>query len=189
MTDPKAAAAKQLRNIEAKTGRTVPEFVTEIEREGIDKHGMIVKHLKTRHGLTHGHANTLALAIRDAMAGGPPTSQQLLEAQLAGPKSQLRPIVEELIAIAQALGGDVDVRVQKTAVSLRRGKQFANIQVPSASRVRLGLNLPNDATPHPGLEQTTGMCSHQLSLRDVGDIDDQVAILLASAYDTAPAAG
>lgn len=123
------------------------------------------------------------------MADRPPTTKQLLDAQLAGPKSHLRPIVEELIAIAQALGGDVDVRVQKTAVSLRRDKQFANIQVPSATRVRLGLNLPNDVAPHPGLEQTTGMCSHQLSLRDVGDIDDRVAILLASAYNSTRADG
>lgn len=189
MADPKAAAAKQLQNIETQTGRTVADFATEIEREGIAKHGMIVTHLKTEHSLTHGHANALAHAIRDAIAGGVPSEQQLLDAQLAGSKSHLRPIIEELIAIAEALGSDVDVRIQRTAVSLRRDRQFANLQVPSASRVRLGLNLPNDLATHPGLEQATGMCTHQLSLADVGDIDDRVAVLIASAYNSAGASG
>lgn len=184
MSDPQATTARQIAGIEERTGRTVADFATEVEDAGLSRHGAVVGHLKERHGLTHGHANALAHAVRQHLAGGPPSEEELLSAQYAGGKADLRPVMEELVARARALGDDVDVVVQKTGVSLRRRRQFALVQAPSSRRVQLGLNLETDP-PGDRVRRTTGMCSHRADLATVTDIDAEVGGWLAAAYDRA----
>jgi len=174
MPDPDAALATQLRNIERDTGRTVREWADDIAAAGLTRHGEIVTYLKREHGLTHGNANTLAHRAREQLSGGPTGDAELLDAQFRGAKAPLRPIYDEVVVVARAFGGDVDVAVKKTGVSLRRTKQFALVEAPSAKRVRLGLNL-RGVEPTTRLAATTGMCTHLVELTDVDDVDDEVA--------------
>jgi hypothetical protein len=184
MPDPDAALVTQLRNIERDTGRTVREWADDITAAGLTRHGEIVAYLKREHGLTHGNANTLAHRAREQRSGGPAGDAELLDAQFRGPKAPLRPIYDEVVLVARALGGDVEVAVKKTGVSLRRTKQFALVEAPSAKRIRLGLNL-RGAEPTTRLAATTGMCTHLVELTDVDDVDDEVAAWLRAAYDRA----
>ena len=184
MPDPDAALATQLRNIERDTGRTVREWADVIAAASLTRHGEIVAYLKGEYGLTHGNANTLAHRVREQQSGGPVSDTELLDAQFRGAKAALRPIYDEVVLVARALGGDVEVAVKKTGVSLRRRKQFALVEMPSAQRVRLGLNL-RDVPPTARLAATTGMCTHQVELTDVDDVDDEVAAWLRAAYDRA----
>jgi hypothetical protein len=184
MPDPQAATATQLRNIERDTGRTIGQWADEIAAAGLTKHGEIVAYLKRDHGLTHGNANALAHQARQRRAGGPASEEQLLDAQYAGGKAPLRPIYDEVVLLAQALGGDVEAVVKKTAVSLRRAKQFAVVEARSAKRVRLGLNL-RGVEPTARLAATTGMCTHAVDLTDIDDVDDEVASWLQAAYQQA----
>ncbi|MBB5874587.1 putative transport protein [Allocatelliglobosispora scoriae] len=184
MPDPAAALASQLRNIEQGTGRSTVQWAALINATGLAKHGQIVSFLKSEHGLTHGNANTLAHAVREHQAGGPPPESDLLDAQYQGAKSALRPVYDEVVAVARALGDDVTVTVQKTGVSLRRHKQFALVQAPSSRHVQLGLNL-KDTPATPRLQALSGMCSHRVHLTDVDDIDDEVAGWLRLAYGQA----
>lgn len=184
MTDPDAALASQLRNIERSTGRTLAEWAGVVASTGLTKHGEIVTLLKREHGLTHGNANTLARKIRERAAGAPPTGAEQLDAQYSGAKAALRPIHDELMLVARALGDDVDVAVKKTGVSLRRSKQFALVEAASARRVQLGLNL-RAVAPTARLRTMTGMCTHATDLTDVDDIDDEVVGWLRTAYDQA----
>lgn len=184
MSDLDAATETQLRNITAQTGITVDGFVTAISTRGILAHGQMVALLKSEYGLTHGNANLIAHKVREALAGGPPPAADLLEAQYRGAKAGLRPVYDRLIAIASGLGPDVAVVVQKTGVSLRRRRQFALVQAPSAQRVQLGLNLsitPDD----PRVVEATGMCTHRVDLRALQSVDDAVARWLAQAYGEA----
>ena len=123
MTDP-------FTNLAEKTGRTMPEWMQVVEASGLTKHTEILSWLKNEHGLTHGFANGIALSFRNRDSSA--ESDDLVEAQYAGAKSSLRPIYTRLIEVATALGDDVDVAPKKTGVSLRRTKQFALIEVPSA---------------------------------------------------------
>ncbi|MQA07874.1 MAG: DUF4287 domain-containing protein [Pseudonocardiaceae bacterium] len=182
MTDPASAVASQLRNITAATGRNTDDWYRLVVDTGLTKHGEILAYLKREHGLTHGNANALTHHIRQRATGGPKPAEDLLDAQYAGRKAALRPIHDELVTIARALGDDVTVTVNKTSVSLRRAKQFALIQAPSASRVELGLNL-RDVTPTPRLHPTTGMCTHHITLTEPADIDDETARWLQAAYE------
>jgi hypothetical protein len=183
-TDPDAAAATQLKNIEQATGRTTAQWQTLVAGTGLTRHGEILKYLKTEHGLTHGNANALAHKVRELSVGGPASSNDLLAAQYAGAKAPLKPIHDELVAAAQALGDDVTVSIKKTSVSLRRSTQFALVEAPSAKRVDLGLNL-RGTTPTDRLRAAGGMCTHKVSLTDVAEVDDQVVAWLRDAYEQA----
>lgn len=184
MADPAEMAAKQLANIQESTGRTVAEFAAEVKAAGLEKHGAIVSFFKTDHGLTHGNANALAHAVRQQLAGGAASDDELLDAQYDGNKAALRPIMQALVEHARELGTDVTVVVQKTGVSLRRAKQFALVQAPSSKRIQLGLNL--DSTPAGDrVVATSGMCNHKANLTSLDEVDDEVSGWLAAAYDMA----
>jgi hypothetical protein len=184
VTNPEAAAATQIKNIEQATGRTVAQWQTLVAGAGLTRHGQIVSYLKSEHGLTHGNANALAHKVRELGAGGPAPAADLLAAQYSGAKAPLKPIHDELVTAAQALGDDVTVSIKKTSVSLRRSKQFALIEAPSSKRVELGLNLRETAATSR-LRAAGGMCTHKVALTDVAEVDDEVVTWLRRAYDRA----
>jgi predicted transport protein len=184
MPDPEAQTATQWRNIETATGLTLADFTDIVRSAGVQRHGEIVTLLKSRHGLTHGNANLVALRVREALAGGAPDAAESLDAQYAGTRAHLRPVYERVAAIARGLGPDVQEAIQKTGVSFRRQRQFALVQAPSAKRVTLGLNL--DATPDdPRVRAVTGMCSHRVDLPDAASVDEAVAGWIRMAYERA----
>ncbi len=183
------ATATQLRNIETATGRSIGEWSALVQASGKVKHGEILAWLKAEHGFTHGNANAVATKAREAAtadtaalaASSPDTAIGLIDAQYAGPKAHLRPLCDRLVAVAEQLGSDVEVSPKKTSVSLRRSKQFALVEVPSAKRVVLGLN--NKAfVPTDRLVAAKGMCTHQVVLISIDEIDDEVLTWLAEAY-------
>jgi hypothetical protein len=185
MTDPQAATETQLRNIQAQTGKTVEDFTADVRARGPLTHGQIITLLKSEHGLSHGNANLIAHQVREALAGGPASAEDLLAAQYAGAKAALRPVHDRLVAIATGLGTDVSIVTQKTGVSLRRRRQFGVIGAPSGGRIALGLNL--DATPDdPRVVATAGaMCSQRVDLRSLDAVDAEVERWLAQAYERA----
>lgn len=177
------ATRTQLRNIETATGRPLGEWYALInDRRGEGaKHGQLVTWLKTEHGLTHGNANTLV--HQAARQGTEATEADLLEAQYAA-KPAMRPVHDAVVAAARDLGPDVQVVVQKTAVSLRRSKQFGVITPAARTRVDLGLNL-RGTEPTDRLEAATGMCTHRVRLAGVDEVDASVRGWLRAAYERA----
>ncbi len=168
------------RNLEARTGRPMHEWVELVSHSGLQKHGEIVAWLKEEHGVSHGFANGIALAVRSGDA--PPTGDALVDAQYAGAKAALRPVLDRLLALARELGDDVEVAPKKTAVSLRRSTQFAVVEAPSAARVGLGLQLRDHPTTDR-LRAARGMCSHTVDVRSVDEVDDELAGWLRTAYE------
>ncbi|WP_154793497.1 DUF5655 domain-containing protein [Occultella kanbiaonis] len=176
------AVATQIANIEANSGRTIAQWTAAITAAGLTKHGEMIAWLKAEHGFTHGNANLVATLARQGDA--PPSDDELLAAQYAGAKAALRPIHDAILDAATALGDDVEVAVKKTGVSLRRRKQFALVEAPSAKRVVLGLNAA-DVAPTDRLEAATGMCNRRVLLTDVEQVDSQVRSWLRAAYESA----
>lgn len=171
----------QLDNIEASSGKSLADFTEAVRDSGLERHGQVVSYLKQEHDLTHGNANLVAHMVREELAGGPATPQQLLDAQYAGAKAALRPIYDALEATATGISPDVEVVVQKTGVSFRHRKQFALVQAASAKRMQLGLNLP--VTPSDSrVMEATGMCSHRVDLSSLEEVDDSVREWIGEAY-------
>ena len=49
-----------VKNLEAKTGKSIEQWVEIARSAGTSKHGELVKYLKTKQGLTHGYASLVA---------------------------------------------------------------------------------------------------------------------------------
>jgi hypothetical protein len=186
MPDKDPAIAKMEANIAEKTGKTVQQWISVVKTSGLQKHGEIVRFLKTDHGFTHGYANLIAhQALKSSAAHQ--DEADLVAAQYAGPKAGLKPIYDKVLKAAQKFGPDLEVAPKKTYVSLRRKKQFALIQPSTKTRVDLGINLKGKE-PAGRLEASgsfNAMVSHRVRLESTSDVDAEVKRWLKEAYEAA----
>ena len=190
--------AAQIRNIEARYGRPLPEWFGIIAASGLTKHTEVVAMLKADYGMAHGAAHRVSLLSRSAAsapsapasvpASVPASPGEVADALYAGKKAPLRPLHDELMAMVHAMGPDVSLAPKKGYVSLRRpGKQFAMIQPSGAGRIDLGLILPG--VPPGGRLEPSGsfnaLFTHRVRVTSAGDLDDALAGWLAVAYAAA----
>jgi hypothetical protein len=192
--------AAQIRNIEARYGRPLPEWFGIIAASGLTKHTEVVAMLKADHGMAHGAAHRVSLlsrqaavpdaALASATASGPATASpgEVADALYEGKKASLRPLHDQLMARILGLGPDVSLAPKKGYVSLRRPrKQFAMIQPSGAGRIDLGLILPG--VPAAGRLEPAGsfnaLFTHRVRVTSAGDLDDALAGWLAAAYAAA----
>ncbi|MEL6529301.1 MAG: DUF4287 domain-containing protein [Pseudomonadota bacterium] len=107
---PEDQLATMLANIPEKTGKTLDEWLALIRASGLEKHGEIMKLLKSEHGVTHGFANLIVSKSKE-------TGEEidLVAAQYSGAKSDLRPLYEEIVKFAQSLGSDVELAPKKAS--------------------------------------------------------------------------
>ena len=181
---PDEMAAAMIANFKEKTGKTLPQWIKIAAASKLEKHGQILKYLKADHGMTHGFANLVAHKTLKGDAGSS-DSGDLVSAQYAGGKGELRPIYDALIAKVNRFGKDVEIAPKKAYVSLRRNKQFALIQPSTKTRVDVGINLKGEGTT-TRLEASgsfNSMCSHRVRLSSAKDIDRELIAWLKKAYD------
>jgi hypothetical protein len=191
MTSVEEALQAQIRNIEARHGRSMAEWTELIRAQGLTKHAEILAWLKADHGMSHGNANRVALVARAAVEGGAAAgagagSDDAVAALYDGKKAALRPIHDRVMAVIRALGGDVEVAPKKGYLSLRRRKQFAMLQ-PATAHVDLGIILPGVA-PDGRLERGgsfNAMFSHRVRLASVEAVDAEVEEWIRAAYEAA----
>lgn len=172
-------------NLKDKTGRDLTEWKTILAKQGFEKHGEMLKFLKSEHGVSHGYANFIALKFREADAGSS-NAEDLVAAQYAK-KGDLLPIYEKLHRLISSFGNEVEVAPKKAAVSFRRRRQFALVQPTTKTRIDLGLKFNDRA--HEGRLETSGpfgsMCTHRVQLTSMDDVDEEVAKYLRDAFDEA----
>ncbi len=180
---PEEMAASMIANLKEKTGNTLDAWLKILKKTDLQKHGEIVKHLKSEHGVTHGFANLIAAKLLET--GKPETSgDDLVEAQYAGPKSDLRPIYDSLMKAISKFGKDIKVAPKKAYVSIRRNKQFALIQPSTKTRVDVGINL-KEVPPEGRLEKSgsfNSMVSHRVRLEKQADVNPELIKWLKMAY-------
>lgn len=186
MATPEEMLASMIANMKEKTGKTLPQWIKLVGKSGLEKHGQIVKQLKADHGIGHGFANLIA---NQALAAGkaPAASADLVAAQYAGKKAELKPIYDALIEAVHGFGKDVEIAPKKSYVSLRRNKQFGLIQPSTATRVDVGLNLKGNK-PTKRLELSgsfNAMVSHRVRVTDASEVDAQLIGWLKAAYESA----
>ena len=168
-----------LKNIPEKTGKSLDQWKKLIAKSGNEKHGQIVKWLKTEHGVTHGFANLISAKYRETGE-----EEDLIAAQYSGAKADLKPLHDAIVKFATSLGKDVELAPKKASHSLRRKKQFALIVPATKTRIDLGLALKGDA-PNGRLETYNAMCSHRVRLESAADFDKEVKAWMKEAYTRA----
>jgi hypothetical protein len=198
MADPLAATITQLKNIQARTGKTIAELHAAVAASGAAKHGERRSWLMQHYKLGHGDANAVALFIGKPLpdlSGGAPTAAVATAATAAdsdplaaiytGAKAGLRPLHEAVMSKITALGA-FDVAPKKSYISLRRKKQFAMVGPATKDSIEIGLNakdLPEHARLKP--QPAGSMCNATTRITNAAQVDAQLQGWLRQAYDAA----
>ncbi|MEP1086540.1 DUF4287 domain-containing protein [Algoriphagus sp.] len=173
-------------NLEKNTGKSLKEWIRIVQKEGFEKHGEILKFLKSEHGFTHGFANLVAHKALKSDAGSASETGDLIIKQYKG-KEHFLPIYERLHAELTALGNDVEFAPKNAYVSVKRKKQFAMLIPATKTRFEIGLNLKG--LPAEGIleadSKTNGMCSHKIQLSNEAGVTTEVIRWIEKAYDAA----
>lgn len=178
----------QLRNIEAKTGKSLDQLRTLLAASGFTKHGELRSFTMEKLGLGYGDANTLvhlALASDGQSAAAGKPDEDVLAGIYADRKAALRPIHDALMAAINRFG-EFEIAPKKGYVSLRRKKQFAMIGPGSATRVDVGLNMKDvAATDRLLAEKPGGMCQYKVKLASASEVDAELIGWIRRAYEAA----
>ena len=168
-----------------RTGRTLQEWVALVATSGVDPldQNAVRRWLREVHGVKQNSQWAIAdAAARDA-GWVRPTVEEYVDAQYTGAKAALRPVFDAVREAVLALGDDVVIEGRGTYVPFVRRRQFAAVAAATATRIDLGLRLP-DPPAGDRLQQTTapGSATHRVQLFSVADVDDEVRSLLRAAY-------
>ena len=182
---PQETTAAIIANLPAKTGRTLEEWIDLVKTKGPAGFKDRVAWLKAEYQLGHGTAQTIAGQVERPADYVERTSEQMLEAQYAGPKAAPWPIYERLVQLVAGLGDAALIEPRQTYVAFTRWRQFGLIQASTKSRADLGLILPD--IERVGRLQAagsfgSGRITHRVALYRAEDVDDQVAGWLRAAY-------
>ena len=183
---PEEMANAMIANMKEKTGKTLDQWIVIARKSGQEKHGAITRYLKTEHGMTHGFANLVAHKTLKSDAGST-SDADLVAAQYAGPKSELKPIYDAVIKAVSGLGNDLEISPKKAYVSLRRNKQFALVQPSTQTRVDLGINLKGEPATER-LEPSgsfNAMVTHRVRLSEPAEVDEELNGWLKKAFSQA----
>ena len=186
-SSPDTAAQTMINNLPEKTGKSLDQWLKILAKQRFEKHGEIVKWLKSEHAVTHGFANLIAHLHRDAVASDSDGEVDLVGVQYEGPKAGLRPIYDAIIKLVSDFGNDIEIAPKKAYVSLRRSKQFALVQPSTRDRVDVGINLKGQP-PTARLEKSgsfNAMVSHRVRVTKKGEVDADLKRWLRKAYDAA----
>ena len=180
----------QVRNIEAKTGKTIAQLRMLLAGSGLAKHGELRSFAMQELGLGYGDANTLvhvAMASdgQSAAQAGGLSTDDVVAGIYVDKKAALRPIHDAIMA-AVGKFGEFEIAPKKGYVSLRRKKQFAMIGPGSATRVDVGINM-KDVAPTERLlaEKPGGMCQYKVKVGAASEVDAELIGWLRPAYDAA----
>jgi hypothetical protein len=184
------AIETQLKNIQAKTGKTLDQLGAMLRKSGFTRHGELRDFARREFGLGHGDANTLVHTVLKsdgasaAVATGASTGDVLAEIY-SGPKAALRPIHDAFMTEIRTFG-EFEIAPKKGYVSLRRKKQFAMIGPGTKTRVDIGINMKGTKGTGRLVELPPGgMCQYKVAVTDAKEIDKELLGWVRQAFDAA----
>jgi len=197
MADPIAATITQLKNIQAKTGKSLAELHAAVASSGAAKHGekrsWLMEQFKLGYGDANAIVNFIGKPLPDLGDGKRPAKtvsvadqeEDPLDVIYSGPKAGLRPLHEAVIAAISAFG-TFERAPKKAYVSLRRKKQFATVGPATKESLEIGLNA-KDLPSHSRLKvQAPGsMCQATTRITSATEVDALLKGWLKRAYDAA----
>jgi len=184
------ARETQLKNIQAKTGKSLAELTALIQNSGLTKHGEIREMLMRELGLGYGDATMLVhFALQTdgqtaAEAKGA-SIDEVVDEIYTGPKADLRPIHDRLMEAINQFG-EFEVVPKKGYVSLRRKRQFAMIGPATKTRLEVGINSKElEATDRLISMPPGGMCQFKVNVTESSQVDNELIDWIKRAYDSA----
>ena len=177
-----------IRNLKDKTGRSIGQWADLVRSKapaGTRKER--IAWLQREHALGHTQAALIVDWVDRPEEFEDRDPAALVESMFKG-KEPINPIYTRLASVIQELGDDVKVEPRQTYVAFSRVRQFAVLQPSTATRLDLGLVVP-DAVETPRLRPAgsfgSGRISHRVSLAHEDEIDAELTGWLRDAYDVA----
>lgn len=177
----------------AKTGRSLEEWLGFVKKSGPPTEKERREWLKKEHKLGTNSASWIAeRADGKGMEEDSPeaylqAAEQWVEAMFTGPRAALRPLYDHLLKLALAIGKDVKACPGKTAVALYRNHVFAQLKVPTNTRIDLGLALGNLKTPRrlidTGGYEKKDRITRRIEVKSKADIDGDLTKWLKKAWE------
>jgi hypothetical protein len=193
MADPQAARLNQLRNIQAKTGKTIVELHRVLATSGLDKVSQYRTLLMERFALGYGDANTVALFYGQPLPSLDGKSSTELEAEMGDPlvsiytgdKAKLLPLHTRVLDMIGTFG-PFEESPKKSYISLRRKKQFSMVGPATKDLIEIGLNAKALApSTRLRLMPPGGMCQYTVRIGSPMDLDQELQGWVRIAYDMA----
>ena len=190
MADTAKTLDTMIRNIEAKTGKSMKQLAEIIAKSGLSKHGEIRSMLMDQYGLGHGAANAVVhLSLKsDGQSAAEPkglSTDQVLAGMYVGKKEHLRPVHDRILEILGELD-EVEVAAKKGYVSYRRKKQFAMVGPKTNSQVEVGFaakQLPAD--DRLKVMPAGSMCRYTTRLSSPDEVDATLKGWIQVSYEEA----
>jgi hypothetical protein len=193
MADTEVARLNQLRNIQARTGKTIVEFHEALAASGLTKVSQQRTWLMEQFKLGYGDANMVALffgkplpPLDSPATAAPhlPVGDPLVEIY-SGAKAKLMPLHGAVLDMVREIG-PFEASPKKSYVSLRRRKQFAMLGPATKELIEIGLNAKT-LSPAARLKvmPAGGMCQYTVRIGSVTDIDKELQGWLRTAFDQA----
>jgi hypothetical protein len=186
-----AMMQKWIRELPEKTGRSLEEWIALVKKSGPKTEKERREWLKKEHKLGTNSAMFIAERAEgrgteeDTPEGYLRAADGYVEAMFSGPKSALRPLYDELVGLALAIGAKASPG--KTAVSLYRNHVFANLKPSTNTRIDLGLALGNMKSPKrlidTGGYEKKDRITRRIEVKSGADIDDELKKWLRKAWE------
>jgi hypothetical protein len=184
---------KWIKELPQKTGRSLEEWLELTRKSGPPTEKERREWLKKEHKLGTNSAGWIAeRADGKGMEEDTPeaylkAAEQYVEAMFSGPRAALRPLYDQLLKLALALGKDAKASPGKTAVSLYRNHVFANLKASTNTRIDVGLALGNMKTPKrlidTGGYEKKDRITRRVEVRSKADIDEELKRWLKKAHE------
>jgi hypothetical protein len=167
------------------------EWTAIVKEIGLMKHTDMVAMLKSQYSMSHGSAHRIALKAREAdtasvVKAAEASSRDPVAELYSGKKAGLKSLHDALMTAITTFGDDIELAPKKGYVSLRHKKQFAMIQLTTATRIGLGLILKDVPTTErlEAAASFNALFTHRVRVNTI-DVDAQVVAWLKQAYDLA----
>lgn len=189
-----AMIQKWIRELKAKTGRSLDEWIKHINKEGPETEAERRAWLKAVHNIGTNTAWWLAErsvgktgAWDDTPEGYLKQAEVYVKEMFAGKKAVLKPIFDELLELGLSLAKDVKACPCQTIVPLYRNYVIAQIKPTTNTRIDMGFAL-KDTKATGRLIDTGGFAkkdriTHRIPITSVDEIDHEVKHWLQIAYD------
>ena len=182
-----------IKGMKEKTGRSIDEWVQHVQKHGPAGEKERATWLKQEHQLGTNYANWIAAksagksAANEDAAEYQKHAEDYVDKMYAGPKEQLRPIYDEILAYARTLGKDIGVSPCSTMVPIYRNHVIAQIKPTTQKRIDLGLALRDTKTPRR-LIDTGGFAkkdriTRRIEITSLEDFDEEAKKWMKKAYE------
>ena len=177
----------------AKTGRSLDEWIALVRKSGPPTEKERREWLKKEYKLGTNTAWWIAERAdgkgteEDSPEAYLEAAEQWVDAMFSGSRAALRPLYDQLLKLALALGKDVKACPGKTIVALYRNHVFAQIKASTNTRIDFGFAFGNMKTPKrlidTGGYEKKDRITRRIEVKSKADIDDELKRWLKMAYE------